>query len=132
MSTDVATLDRARRLRDEGVPLTEVAERTGVHVRTQYRRLETAPSERERADDALRRLTLRVVEHAAAVPCVGRREWTHAADAAEVAEAAVACRGCPVLEECHAYAQLEQPRSVVLGGLWWDNGRRPHDAAPVS
>lgn len=84
----------------------------------------------ELADTALRRLTLQVVDHGAAVPCVGRREWTYPDGAEDVAEAELACTHCRVLDACHAYAHLERPRSVVLGGLWWDDKRTPHGLLP--
>jgi hypothetical protein len=84
-----------------------------------------------RVGRALADLTLAIVTNELRVPCLGDHRWTEPRTRGEVAEAILRCRGCPVLDDCRAYAHLQRPTEVVLGGHWWKAGV-PVDGAPRS
>lgn len=61
-------------------------------------------------------LALAMQDHHAPTPCHGSDAWT-AEDAAARAAAVIGCRGCPLLEDCHAAAESTGETFGVWAGI---------------
>lgn len=68
-------------------------------------------------------LTAASEQHSGVLPCTGRADeftgWDAPGRSAPTDEEAIdMCHGCPILEQCHAYATLAEPFGVWAGKVY--------------